>query len=143
MSTTPSSASALPIAARSDSARVVGQPVPGGTNLALIRGEIRRDPEFVTLATGEEVLVCDITVRGAATPAESVPVVWIDPPLTASRLSAGDDVVVVGRIRRRFFRAGGSTASRTELCADRILRARAVARVRAAVGAALAPIDAD
>lgn len=118
------------------------QPVPEGTNLVLVRGEIRRDPEFRILSSGDEVLTCDLTVRSGEAPAESVPVVWLNPGASASRLAAGDDVVVVGRVRRRFFRAAGSTASRTEVCAERILRARAVARVRAAVGAVLEPIDA-
>ena len=50
-----------------------------------------------------------------------MPVAWFDPPPTASLVS-GDDVVVVGSVRRRFFRVGGSTQSRTEVVAQRVLR---------------------
>jgi single-stranded DNA-binding protein len=135
---TPSSPVAAPSACPSG-----GPPVPEGTNLVLVRGVIRRDPEFRILSSGDELLTCDLTVRAGEAPAESVPVVWPNPGASASRLTAGDDVVVVGRVRRRFFRAAGTTASRTEVCAERILRARALARVRAAVGAVLEPIDAD
>jgi single-strand DNA-binding protein len=43
--------------------------------------------------------------------------------------AAGDEVVVVGTVRRRFFRAGGATQSRTEVLADKVVRA---SRTRAA-----------
>ena len=42
-------------------------------------------------------------------------------------LEPGDEIVVVGRVRRRFFRAGGATASRVELEADVDARGRATA----------------
>jgi single-strand DNA-binding protein len=34
------------------------------------------------------------------------------------------EVIVVGTVRRRFFRAGGATQSRTEVVADRIVPTR-------------------
>jgi single-strand DNA-binding protein len=68
-------------------------------------------------------------------------VAWFDPPASAATFAAGDDVVVVGRVRRRFFRAGGATASRTEVVADRVVPARAKARVRSALAAALDPLE--
>ena len=67
-----------------------------------------------------------------------------DPPMAPETLDrviirfAGDEVVVVGRARRRFFRAGGATASRTEVVAAQVCPVRAPARVRAA----LAPVRA-
>jgi hypothetical protein len=39
-------------------------------------------------------------------------------------LDVGDEVVVLGSVRRRFFRAGGSTASRVEIEAEVVCRAR-------------------
>ena len=48
-------------------------------------------------------------------------------------LDAGDEVVVVGRVRRRFFRAGGATASRVEVEAEVVARARDRRRVQAAL----------
>jgi single-strand DNA-binding protein len=107
--------------------------VPAGSNLVVLRGLIRRDPEFRVLASGDELMSLDLTVRSGEAPAESVPVVWPNPAAAAVKFIEGDDVVVVGRIRRRFFRAGGSTATRTEVHADKILSARSGVRIRTAL----------
>jgi single-strand DNA-binding protein len=107
--------------------------VPAGSNLVVLRGLIRRDPEFRVLASGDELMSLDLTVRSDDGPAESVPVVWPNPAAAAVKFVEGDDVVVVGRIRRRFFRAGGSTATRTEVHADKILSARSGVRIRTAL----------
>ena len=107
--------------------------VPAGSNLVVLRGLIRRDPEFRVLASGDELMSLDLTVRLDEGPAESVPVVWPNPAAAAVKFVEGDDVVVVGRIRRRFFRAGGSTATRTEVHADKILSARSGVRIRSAL----------
>ena len=107
--------------------------VPAGSNLVVLRGLIRRDPEFRVLASGDELMSLDLTVRSGEAPAESVPVVWPNPAAAAVKFIEGDDVVVVGRIRRRFFRAGGSTATRTEVHADKILSARSGVRIRSAL----------
>lgn len=107
--------------------------VPAGSNLVVLRGLIRRDPEFRLLASGDELMSLDLTVRSDDGPAESVPVVWPNPAAAAVKFVEGDDVVVVGRIRRRFFRAGGSTATRTEVHADKILSARSGVRIRTAL----------
>ncbi len=119
---------------------------PAGTNVVVLRGTLSREPEPRALPSGDTVVAYDVTVRAAAAEgapgrAESVPVAWFDPPALAWSLAAGDEVVVVGRVRRRFFRAGGATASRTEVVADRVVPARAAARVRAALAAALAPLE--
>ena len=107
--------------------------VPPGSNLVVLRGLIRRDPEFRVLPSGDELVSLDLTVRDGELPAESVPVVWHNPTAAAAKFVEGDDVVVVGRVRRRFFRAGGSTASRTEVHADKILSARSGVRIRTAL----------
>ncbi len=110
--------------------KVVPSSVAAGTNLAVIRGVINRIPELRVLASGDEILNLDLTIRGEDGPTESVPVVWVNPPAAAHKLHEGQDVVVLGRIRRRFFRAGGSTGSRTELCAHRIVPSGANAKIR-------------
>jgi len=119
---------------------------PPGTNLVVLRGVLSRDPEPRQLPSGDALVAYEVTVRpgpGADGPAraESVPVAWFDPPAAATALAAGDDVVVVGRIRRRFFRAGGATASRTEVVAAKVMSVRAPARVRRALTALLADLD--
>lgn len=90
-------------------------------NVVLLRGVLSRTPDRRTLASGSELLQLDLstpTVTGVAT----VPVVWFDPPSSAE-FDLGSEVVVLGEVRRRFFRAAGSTQSRTEVVADRIIRA--------------------
>jgi single-stranded DNA-binding protein len=55
-------------------------------------------------------------------------------------VAAGDRVAVVGRVRRRFFRAGGATRSATEVLATSVTRAgrnRRLAAVLEATGAAV------
>ena len=62
-----------------------------------------------------------------------MPVVVLEPGRLGRALEPGDEIVVVGRVRRRFFRAGGATASRVELEADVVARAGDRRRVRARV----------
>jgi single-strand DNA-binding protein len=120
---------------------------PAGTNLVVLRGVLSRDPEARELPSGAALVAYDVSVRpeapsGDSPRAESVPVAWFDPPAAATAMLAGDDVIVVGRVRRRFFRAGGATASRTEVVAARVVPARAPAKVRAALAVALAALEA-
>jgi hypothetical protein len=75
----------------------------------------------------------------------STPIAVWNPPAWVEQLEPGTEIVVVGRIRRRFFRAAGATASRVELEADVVARATDRRRVRAAlrkVNAALEPLEA-
>lgn len=111
-------------------------------NVVAIRGRLSRPAEERVLPTsGARVLGLDITVRreGSAR-AESVPVVWHDPPAAAVLLGAGDEVVVVGHVARRFFRTGGSTRSRTEVVAASVVPLRSAKKVGAALAAAAAEI---
>ena len=108
-----------------------------GTNLVVLRGVVARPPELRVLASGVEALHLDVVVAGIDGPSETAPVVWSDPPARAERLDEGLEVVVVGRVRRRFFRVGATTATRTEVCADTVVPVSAAATVRAAVGAAI------
>jgi hypothetical protein len=70
-----------------------------------------------------------------------VPVVWPAPPARAAELAVGDAVVVVGRVRRRFFRSAGRTQSRTEVLADGVVPARRAAAARKLLAAAGAALD--
>ncbi len=92
-------------------------------NVALVRGTCS-SPADVRVLPSEQVLAqLQITTRVDGR-ALSVPVAVLDPPAWVEQLDAGDDVVVVGHVRRRFFRAGGVTASRVEIEADVVTRAR-------------------
>lgn len=82
----------------------------------------------------------EVTVARGGERSETVPVVWLDPPASAADRAAGERVVVVGRVRRRFFRAGGSTQSRTEVVADVIVGAGQVEGARQALAKAQAAL---
>ncbi len=114
-------------------------PAPPGTNLTVIVGSLRRRPEPRTLATGDTVLALELSVPGPGA-RESVPVAWLDPAPSASGWDAGDELLVVGRTRQRFFRTAGGTQSRTEVVADRIVPTRRRAAASKAIAAALAPL---
>lgn len=103
-------------------------------NVAVLRGTLSRAPQRTPLPSGDHLVRYEVTTRPSVGPAESVSVVWFDPPARADEHHAGDEVVVVGRVRRRFFRAGGATASRTEVVADRVLPAGQRRRVARALG---------
>jgi single-strand DNA-binding protein len=109
-------------------------------NLAVISGVMTNEPVCRELPDGATVVQFDVntTVDRDGRPANvSVPVSWRDPTDAAvSALVPGDDVVVVGRIERRFFRTGGSTQSRTELVAERCLPARRTKSVRSLLAVA-------
>lgn len=108
-----------------------------GTNLAVLIGSLSRLPELRTLPSGDLLLAIDVTVRSAGGRAESVPVAWIGAPPTAAGWAIGDDVLVVGRVRRRFFRAGGATQSRTEVVAATVVPLRRPATARKALQGAV------
>jgi hypothetical protein len=99
-------------------------------NLAVIRGCLSRAPELRELPSGTQIAHLEVTIRDVA-PADSVPVVWIDPPRAWANLVAGDEIVAAGRVRRRFFRTRSGTGSRTEIVADRVVPARQARRVQA------------
>lgn len=100
-------------------------------NLVVVRGILARPAQHVELPSGTLLVTLEVTVRRDDGPAEPVPVTWVDPPPWASTLDGGSEVVVLGRVRRRFFRSGGVTQSRTEVVASRIVRASARSKVAA------------
>ena len=103
------------------------------TNVVVLIGRLARPAETRELPSGDRLVAFEISVARDGARAESVPVVWFEAPATAADHDVDEQVVVVGRVRRRFFRAGGSTQSRTEVVADTVVAARQVKRARAAV----------
>jgi len=107
-------------------------------NVVILRGILSRPPTARELPSGDQLVAFEVTTRRADGPAESVPVAWLGAPLRAQKLQAGAEVVVTGRVRRRFFRASGDTASRTEVVADVVMPASHSTRVAQAVERAVA-----
>jgi single-strand DNA-binding protein len=102
-------------------------------NVVILRGSLSSAPSSRTLPSGDNLVTFEVTTRPPDGPAETVPVAWPDAPKRAAQLPPGAEVVVTGRVRRRFFKAGGVTASRTEVLADAVLSVRQVVRVQATV----------
>ena len=109
-------------------------------NLAVVAGTLVKSAEPRLLPDGRTVWELDLTVCQEGRSAATVPVSWAAPPAGAEpgRWSPGEEVVVVGSVRRRFYRAGGATVSRTDVLADGVIpsrqRKRAAALLADAVG---------
>lgn len=101
-------------------------------NLVLVRGVVSSEPRIRELPAGGVVTQLDVTTRSEALTA-SVPVAVYDRDVDAA---SGDEVVVTGHVKRRFFRTGGVTQSRTELVADQVLRVTRRRAVQKAITAA-------
>lgn len=103
-------------------------------NLAVVRGTLTNDPTHRELAGGDTVVSFDVATaveRGGTVSTVSIPVAWRNPTAAAvDALEPGAQVVVTGRVERRFFRSGGATMTRTELVADRCVPARRTKTVR-------------
>ena len=108
----------------------------GGVNLAVLCGPCSGPAEIRVLESGTRL--ASLAVRGpAGAPAEeratSVPVTVWDPPAWVETLAAGDPVVVVGRMRRRFYQRPGGVGSRVDVEAELVGRARDRRRIEAAL----------
>lgn len=114
-------------------------------NFVVLRGVLSSDPQVRTLASSSILVQFQVTTpvdagcvwgpgRGTDVVAQvSVPVAWFDPPRLVA-FTAGDEVVIVGTVARRFFRAAGGTQSRTEVVAAKVVRASNRQAVRRALG---------
>lgn len=114
--------------------------VPAGTNLAVLVGTLTREPELRSLPSGDTVLALEVTVHPPGGAGESAPITWFAAPARAAAWLVGEELLVIGRVRRRFFRAGGTTQSRTEVVAARVVPIRSGAACHKALTAALDPL---
>ena len=107
-------------------------------NVVLLRGRVSSEPRVRELPSGSAIVNLEVTtlVDDASV---SVPVVV---EAAAVECTAGDEVVVVGTVRRRFFRAGGATQSRTEVLADKVVRASRTRAVQKLVESVVLVVDA-
>lgn len=110
-------------------------------NVVAIEGTLSRPAAWRALPSGDEVVNLEVSVRDDGQRAVSVPVAWFGAPARARDLDEGDAVFVVGQVRRRFFRAGGATGSRTEVVADYVAAGSDRRRRQAALRRALERIE--
>jgi hypothetical protein len=114
-------------------------------NLGVLCGPCSTAPEVRVLESGTRLAT--LAVRCPAGPsaderATSVPVTVWNPPAWLDTLEAGEVVVVVGRLRRRFYQRPGGVGSRVDVEAEYIGRARDRRRIDAALRRALQALDA-
>ncbi len=107
----------------------MSQEVQQGLNRVVLVGEISSEPAARELPDGTIVSTFDMVTR-TDMGRVSVPVSVSGVPSVAE---VGAHVVVIGHVRRRFFRSGASVASRTEVVAHVICPARRRAQARKAV----------
>ena len=103
-------------------------------NLAVVRGVASASPEVRQLPSGSRLATFALRTHALAPPATSVPVAVWDPPAWLEAVAEGDELIVAGCLRRRFYRsATGDLAARVELEAAVVGRgsdARKTLRVR-------------
>ena len=108
-------------------------------NVVLLRGHLSSEPRRVELPSGDVLLRWEVTTLADGRKL-TVPVAWFEPPRSAMAVGEGDEVVVLGRIRRRFFRARGATVSETEVVATAATLATRQKNVAKLVDQALAQL---
>lgn len=112
-------------------------------NFVVLRGECSAAPEPRTLESGSRLTSLALRVHTSGDgPRTSVPITWWDPPAWADALEAGDELVVMGVVRRRFFRVGGGGAgAKVEVEAQHVARASDRRRVATLVRRATRVIE--
>jgi len=106
--------------------------VRDGVNLAVVRGTVSSPPDVRVLPSDTVLAQLQLTTR-LESETLSLPVAVWNPAQWVEALEPGAELVVVGRVRRRFFRAAGAAASRVEVEADVVARAGDRRRVEAAL----------
>lgn len=110
-------------------------------NLVVLTGTVTAEPTLRELK-GFDVLQFDVSTPLADGSTTSVPVAWHDPTTAQiTSFTAGDDVVVTGSVRRRFFRVGAQTQARTEVVVTTLVPARRKKSAASALAAAVASIS--
>lgn len=112
-----------------------------GANVAVILGRLSRPGAERVLPSGDRLLSLELSVSHAGQRAETLPVVVFEPPSSASHLDAGEEVLVIGRVRRRFFRAAGTLQARTEVVARTVVATRRAGRARKALALAMGELS--
>lgn len=85
-------------------------------NLVVLRGVTSAPPEVRTLTSGRRIATLSLRVHALDPGLTSVPVAVREPPAWVEDLDEGAPLVVVGALRRRFFKtATGATGARVEV----------------------------
>ncbi len=100
-------------------------------NIVVLHGSLSSDPVWRELPTGSTAVTLEVTTDVDDGPRRSAPVTIIDPRRVAEleKMHAGSEVVVIGEVRRRFFRGANGPGSRTEVVAHEVVPAGQRSRV--------------
>jgi single-strand DNA-binding protein len=97
-------------AADAADAAAVGEEGPVRLNLVVVRGTCSGPPELRELESGRRLAALAVRAPGPDGRTTSVPVTVWEPAAWVEDLDDGVDLVVVGAVRRRFFRTGAGGA---------------------------------
>jgi single-strand DNA-binding protein len=129
-------------APRGTGGRDEGAEGPPRANLVVVRGECSGPPERRELESGRALAALSVRAPGPDGRATSVPVTVWEPAAWVEDLDEGADVVVVGAVRRRFFRtAAGGAAARVDVEAVLVGRAGRRKELEAALRRARTALD--
>lgn len=112
-------------------------------NVVILAGHLSSPPRRTQLPSGDERWTLELSCPAEATSSAagatllSVPVALTATIAGIDRWAAGTELVVAGVVRRRFYRAGGITRSRTEVVADAVVAVTARRPVDRALAAAV------
>jgi len=90
-------------------------------NMVVVIGSLAKPLQVRSLPSGLSLASFDLLVPRADQSVDTVPVALFDAQEHVSEWGAGQEILAIGRVRRRFFRVDGSTQSRTEVVADKVL----------------------
>ncbi len=110
-------------------------------NVCIVQGRLTRPPEQRVVGSGRSLVTYELAVDRPEGGTETVPVVWDGAPARALDLDVDAEVVAAGRVRRRWFRTGGATQSRTEVVAVEVISARSTKRVAKLVSDAFTAVS--
>jgi hypothetical protein len=91
-------------------------------NLVIVIGNLAKPLEVRNLASGVSIANFDLVVPQIDGTPDTVPVALFEASDEALQWVSGEALLAVGRVRRRFFRVGPGTQSRTEVVAEKVVR---------------------
>ncbi len=90
-------------------------------NMVIVIGKLAKPLQVRVLPSGISLAGFDILVPCADQPADTVPVALFEATDEATNWETGQELLAIGRVRRRFFRVAGGTQSRAEVVAQLVL----------------------
>jgi single-strand DNA-binding protein len=100
-------------------------------NLAIIIGSLAKPVEVRSLPNGTSVASFDLQVLRTDESPETVPVTLSEMHEPLTDWAVDQQLLVIGRVRRRFFRVGGVIQSRTEVVAGRVFPLHGAGAIKA------------